>query len=190
LRQLNEFEMDYYSDNAVRWYTRPSFIFSIINQAFRQRNTKLLFLFGIFVQDIYKVLNNRFQENKALAEDYGISKLTVYRCQIMSQKEIDRLKSRYTKYLVNNSLLSTSYQKSAAEFYSNPNDPQQVLCEIYYDPRLLSRPYAYIPDISSIPDEDEAGLPSDKVSNGVQKVPNGVYERYKIFLNGVHLWGT
>jgi hypothetical protein len=35
-----------------------------------------------------------------------------------------------------------------------------------------------------------AGLPSDKVSNGVQKVPNGVHVRYKIFLNGVHLWGT
>jgi hypothetical protein len=36
----------------------------------------------------------------------------------------------------------------------------------------------------------DPGLPSDKVSNGVQKVPNGVHVRYKFFLNGVHLWGT
>jgi hypothetical protein len=35
-----------------------------------------------------------------------------------------------------------------------------------------------------------AGLPSHKVRNGVQKVPDGVHVRYKIFRNGVHLWGT
>jgi hypothetical protein len=34
------------------------------------------------------------------------------------------------------------------------------------------------------------GLPSHKVRNGVHKVPDGVHVRYKIFRNGVHLWGT
>jgi hypothetical protein len=33
-------------------------------------------------------------------------------------------------------------------------------------------------------------LPSHKVRNGVRKVPDGVTVRYKIFPNGVHLWGT
>ncbi|CAF1295612.1 unnamed protein product [Didymodactylos carnosus] len=155
LRQVDEFEADYQLKNAVRWYTRPSFLFSIINQAFRQQNTELLFLFGIFVQDIYKVLADEFKQNRILAEEYGTSDLTVYRSQIMSQKEIDRIKSPYTKYLTNTSLLSTSYRKSVADLYSDPNDSRQVLFEIDYNPCLLSRPYAPVAHLSYIPADEE-----------------------------------
>lgn len=156
LRHLDEFEANYRPENAVGWYIHPSFLSSIINQAFRQRNTEILFLFGIFVQDTYTVLNNRFKEYRAMAEDCGRMILKVYRCQIMSTEEIDRLKPTYKKYLVNTSLLSTSSKESVAKMYFDPkNNSNQVLFEINYDPCLLSRPYAPISDLSYIRHEAE-----------------------------------
>ncbi|CAF1463704.1 unnamed protein product [Adineta ricciae] len=155
LDDLDEFETTYQSKNAIRWYTRPSFLFPILNKALRQRNTELLFLFGIVIQDIYKTLNNRFQENRILAEDSQASNLKVYRSQLMSKEEIQRLKPYSDKYLTVNCFFSTSFNRSVVEMYSDPNNSQQVLFEIDYDPRLLSRPYASIIDLSHIPDDDE-----------------------------------
>ncbi len=37
---------------------------------------------------------------------------------------------------------------------------------------------------------EQSGLPSPKIRNGVQKVPDGIHVRYNIFRNVVHLWGT
>lgn len=87
----------------------------------------------------------------------------------MSKDEIDRLITPYTKYFVNTSLLSTSTIESVAEVYHDPNKSDQVLFEIMYDPSILSRPYASVSDISSIPDDEE-----------VLFIPGTIFERLDI----------
>ncbi|CAF1519925.1 unnamed protein product, partial [Rotaria sordida] len=64
LHQLDDFEADYQSKNAIQWYTRSSFLYSTMNQVFRQQHTELIFLYGIILQDIYKDLNDRFKKNR------------------------------------------------------------------------------------------------------------------------------
>lgn len=53
LNVLKEFEQNYKSQDAVRWYTRD-FLCLLMNRALRRRNIKLVFLMGFFLQDLYQ----------------------------------------------------------------------------------------------------------------------------------------
>ncbi len=145
-RQINEFELDYKPDKAIEWYTRDSFVHRIVNQALRQQNIEVLFLFGFFLQDIYRQLGANYKDFEQI-NVLQSKKIILYRGQFMSRQEFDRLQSPYTKYLVNNSFFSTSYQLSVAEIYFDPNisgDMVGVLFEIEVDLQTTSRPYSNI----------------------------------------------
>lgn len=42
LQSIDEFERDYKSTDAVRWYTREGFLYKVLNQALREQNSKTL----------------------------------------------------------------------------------------------------------------------------------------------------
>ena len=66
LKILDEFERTYTSHTAIRWYTRDTFLYRIINKALRQKNLEVIFLFGFFIKDMYdqlKIEHRNFQTN-------------------------------------------------------------------------------------------------------------------------------
>ena len=64
LKLLDEFEDVYIPETAVWWYTRPTFLYRLINKALRHTNTEIMFLFGFFVQDIYQKLQEEHEKLK------------------------------------------------------------------------------------------------------------------------------
>jgi hypothetical protein len=52
LSQINEFEHTYEPNDAIRWYTKPGFVFSIINKALRSGDIQALYTFRYFIKNI------------------------------------------------------------------------------------------------------------------------------------------
>ncbi|CAF1289559.1 unnamed protein product [Rotaria magnacalcarata] len=147
---LNEFEEHYSSDRAVWWYTRESPLYRILNKALRVQNTELLFLLRFFIHD----LQQQLEKNK------GSSSVCVYRAQLMSKDELQRLKNSIGKLISINSFLSTTLHRETALFYftesSTPDNLQEVLFEIIIDPQLNDvKTFANITKHSYFSEEEE-----------------------------------
>jgi hypothetical protein len=82
LKKILDFEMNYSASEAIKWYTKDSFIYRLLNAALRTKNNDHIFLFHTIITDVINQL-------KQLHEDF-IQKLskntrcfTVYRGQSM-----------------------------------------------------------------------------------------------------------
>lgn len=49
-----QFERTYSPSTAINWYTRNSFIYSLLNKAFRAHDYEQLILFRFFIADLYE----------------------------------------------------------------------------------------------------------------------------------------
>ncbi|CAF1687128.1 unnamed protein product, partial [Adineta ricciae] len=142
--------------NAVWWYSRDTFLYRLLNQALRKHNVELLFLFGWFIQDLYKQLTDEYE--KFRTKHIDSPKLTVYRGQTMSRNEIDELASY--RLAITNSFFSTTKHRQLATFYLNSlaqsdDQLQNVLFEVKIDCQVQSRSFADISHLSHFQTEDE-----------------------------------
>ncbi len=160
INRIIEFENTYNSSDAVKWYTRPIFLYRIFNQALRQRNIRMVSQFGFFIKDLYKQLMGEHSKYIEVTSQELVP-LKCYRGQIMSLNEIQLLlNQRYTFQA--NSMLSTTSDRQVAALFLQPttrNDElQSVLFEITLKSKLSKttiQPFAQISNLSFIPNEDE-----------------------------------
>ena len=168
LRMLHDFELNYNSEHAIHWYTRETFLYSVLNRALRQQNIALIFLFGFFIQDLHQQLQREYQAS----EPRGLeTKSTLYRGQTMSASEIrEQLHplAPLDPKIINNSLFSATSNRSLALGYVNPdanpddrNSEQNVLFEFdisssHHDKESFSRrPFADVSHLSQFDSEEE-----------------------------------
>ncbi|CAF1433515.1 unnamed protein product [Adineta steineri] len=139
LDTLREFQEEYSPDKALWWYTRDSFFYKTLNAALRNQEIHMIFLFRSFIFDIHRQLQHYQSKHP----------LTVYRSQMMSTDELKTLKESLGQLISINSFFSTSTSYSSAHSFlvlSNSSlDLQQVLFEIYADPKMVTtKPFAEI----------------------------------------------
>ena len=147
LQLIQEFERDCANQGALRWYTRDSCVYKVLNKALRCQDLDTLIAFRAFITDVYSEL-------KYLQENENNESVTqVYRGQLMSAEELQRLKSSIGQYVSMNSFISTTLEQNVAMFYitsltlSVMNHLRPVLLNIEINKSLEGvRPYG---DISS-----------------------------------------
>ncbi len=147
---ITEFEQHYSAGQALEWYTRESFLYKTLNKALRKQDIHMLYLFRWFIVDIHRELV-RYQCQ---------CPIRVYRGQLMSNSEIERLKRSIGKLISFNSFLSASLiERQAVAFQTNGgvlNGLQRVLFEIYADPQVvISKPFADVSSHSDFSNEYE-----------------------------------
>jgi tetratricopeptide (TPR) repeat protein len=147
LALLNEFEKFYSPDRALWWYTRETFLYRLMNKAFRVLNIDLLYLLRFFIRDLQQQIEQR----------QHASLVHLYRCQLMSNEEIRLLRNSIGKYIAMNSYFSTSiHRHQALSFLDYSSDLERVLFEIDADPQLKGiKPFANITSYSYFPEEEE-----------------------------------
>ncbi len=150
LKNIHEFEQDYSADSALKWYTRPSFLYQVLNKALRIQNIDWLFLFRFFIRD----LGRQLEQHRCLLP------VRIYRGQFMSNDELKSLRDAVGQFISINSFFSTTIDRDVALFFLGdseaPNGFQRVLFEIDADPRLDGiKPFANISSISYCPGEEE-----------------------------------
>lgn len=147
LNNIAEFERDYTPDKALRWYTKDSFFYKTLNAALRKQNIHMTFLFREYISDIQRQLQ-KYQSNTVLK---------VYRGQMMSNEELERLKQSIGKLISINSFLSTTMAYSTAlQFLSPSRSLQRIVFEIKADPKMTNaKPFTNISKHSDYPGESE-----------------------------------
>jgi hypothetical protein len=90
LRQINDLAQTYQASNAIREYTRDSFLYRIINHALRTHNMKIIKKFSPFISDLHLQIHKYHREYYYLNRP---SVRAVYRGQLMSLDELDYLRS-------------------------------------------------------------------------------------------------
>lgn len=111
LEKVLKFEREYSPSTAIEWYTKDSFVYRIINKAFRSFDFQILILFRFFIADLYQQLDNLNNGNNRSRE------ITYYRGQIMYKSEIEALE--VDQCICTTSFFSTTRdRKTAVEWFS------------------------------------------------------------------------
>ena len=130
LTRIDQFERSYKPDDAIRWYTKQSFIYKLVNQALRREDIALLRKFRFFIIDLSSRLAN---EHRKMLET-NISTLTLYRGTNLSKKELEKFSINVGQLIATNGFWSTSRSRGRALLFakksSRPSDILSVLFEI------------------------------------------------------------
>jgi tetratricopeptide (TPR) repeat protein len=138
---IREFQQNYSPARALRWYTRQSFLFRMLNKALREQNIDILFLFRFFISDIQQqLIKNQYAQP-----------IRLYRAQLLTSNELQMLKRAIGGFITMNTFLSTTIDRDISLSFldtmdsSDEYDMQRVLFEIDADPRLDgTQPFANI----------------------------------------------
>jgi hypothetical protein len=150
LKEIDEFQKDCTLDNVLKWYTRASRIYQLVNKAFRTRNIDLICKFRYFIILLYNKL-------KALSnEQQGRNFTVLYRGQTIKDNELKILESNVGHLISFNTLISTSRNPAVAHaFASNPKNA--IIFEIHMTGEKNNSlcPFADISEYSFFGDEEE-----------------------------------
>ncbi|CAF1108876.1 unnamed protein product [Didymodactylos carnosus] len=152
---IQEFSDTYQRADAIRWYTRQSFVYKLINKALRTEDIEQLYIFRFFIADLCSSLA---QEYKKMRErEKGV--LRVYRGVKLSNEEVEKLKENEGKLISMNGFLSTSRLSSVAQNFASKStkrrDAVVVLFEIEYDFNELNDHDIVCADVAKFSDYPE-----------------------------------
>ncbi|CAF1273675.1 unnamed protein product [Adineta steineri] len=153
LNNIHDFQKDYSPDRSIWWYTKDSFVYKLLNKALRVQDIHLIFLFRFFLRDI----------QKQLKQCRCLSFVRLYRGQLISNEELEILRTSIGQLISMNSLLSTTLNREQAlKFLCRSkisDDEHRILFEIDADPQLTGiKPFAEIANLSYYPKEEEVLL--------------------------------
>ena len=153
---IDKFQRDFPSKRrAVWWYSQSSIFYGILNRAFRQRNVRVLLLFGSFLQDLYRELKTeqRLQQQSRSANPT----VKVYRGQVLQKADLEKLVNGYP--IRSMALFSASTDRLIAEDFLIDSEGQQdvnrVLFEIEANYEHRAAMFSGIAKLSFFPNERE-----------------------------------
>ncbi|CAF5186904.1 unnamed protein product, partial [Rotaria magnacalcarata] len=154
LKLIEEFSNKYTPTEAIRWFTRNPCFYKLFNQALRTQDFDIIFKFRSFITDIHQQLNDLFPP---IAD--SLLSFRVYRGQLMTISEMEKLRVNIGGIISMNSFVSTSRD----ELYFmrdvvSESDFAIVLFDMAIDTRIAQAagtPFANIQDHSYVSDEEE-----------------------------------
>ncbi|CAF3503505.1 unnamed protein product [Rotaria sp. Silwood1] len=155
--KIDIFEQTYVSSDAIRWYTKDSFLYCFVNKALRTEDIEALFRLRYFIKDICKNLILLFDKNFEIYQD-SLEAIIVYRGLTLPINIIDQLKQSVGKYVSTNGFLSTTFKRDVAEMFG-----ANVIFEIKIETDLKNIIYGYIANMSYNPSEDEVLFDLDAI---------------------------
>ena len=154
---IDEFEKTYKAEKAIWWYTREACFYRMMNKALRVQDYDILFALRFFITDIAKQLRNEHEKFIRTSDTREV--LRVYRGQAIGMDELELMKNSVGEYLSMNSFLSTSRNRSTAidfaRLVSTEDGNQAILFEIEINPRLNTKAFADIKEMSYYENEGE-----------------------------------
>ncbi len=158
LQDIDTFDKNYNSNNALQWYTTDSFLFRTINRALRSSDAEMMFKMRYFLTDLYAQLDSLYKQAQTLHHNSGIEKL--YRGQIMSRNEFEYFQQLIGDIISINTFLSTTTSLQVALTFANSSTYNDDFLPIVFcietNPYIQhKRPYANISKFSTYVDEEE-----------------------------------
>ena len=153
---LNEFKRSYRSDEAIKWYTKQSFIYLLMNNSLRFLEGDVIVDMSFFIGDLHRQIVQLHQQQ---AEQFDKNKFIVYRGQALSEKDLERIQRRSGGLLGFNSFLSTSLKQEKSMEFARHGATKLgyvgVVFKMIIDPQLNKTPFANISELSAFSHEAE-----------------------------------
>ncbi|CAF2928298.1 unnamed protein product [Rotaria sp. Silwood2] len=155
---IDEFEKNYKSSDAIKWYTRQSFVYKLTNIALRTEDIEALYIFRLYISDLCRQLATEHKKLRIQNKKSPVLKL--YRGCHMSSEELTKLPNTIGGMTSINGFISTSVQQWVAdEFLQREShrgpDAQKVLWIIEADCRIDGIIFAPVAQYSVHPEEKE-----------------------------------
>ncbi|CAF1679201.1 unnamed protein product, partial [Rotaria sp. Silwood1] len=157
MKLIYDFEKNYQSTDAIRWYSKQSFVYKLINKALRIEDIDLLYAFRFFIVDLSE--NLRREHEKILLSEEKV--LNVYRGVKIDHEEFNKIKENQGKLISLNGYVSTSREKLLALHFATKStkrmDVIPVLFHIQCDIKQIDKNiiFADIVQFSDHPKEQE-----------------------------------
>jgi tetratricopeptide (TPR) repeat protein len=115
LKVIDEFDQTYHINECIRWYTKETFVYELINSALRTGDIEKLYTFRYYIADLSNQLAEKSKNSK-----WGRDQLiNLYRGTKINKKEADKFKINDGKLIATNSYWSTSRDRDYACTYAN-----------------------------------------------------------------------
>ena len=146
---ITRFEKEYNSQMAIWWYTYPSFIYSLLNNALRMMESNTIINMAFFIRD----LNHQIKElHQQQIDSYDGKSFTVYRGQGLSNSDFEKLQKTKGGLMSFNNFVSTSKRREVSLDYADSSsmntDTIGILFEMTIDPFVSTIPFANVQDVS------------------------------------------
>ncbi|CAM4985849.1 unnamed protein product [Rotaria socialis] len=102
--QISQFKREYHDKSPVYWYTKPMFLYGMLNRALRMLDMEGMTKLGFFIRKLHLQLEQLHQEQSASF----MKSFIVYRGQGLSQQDFQNLMDSKGGLLSFNNFLSTS----------------------------------------------------------------------------------
>ena len=156
-RNIQDFEQHYRPEEAIRWYSKQSFVYQLVNKALRTEDIDQLYVFRFFICDLSKSLKEEHVNMLSSSEEM----LTVYRGGKLEREEFDKLQQNQGKLISTNGYLSTSRDRAKALAFAPKTTKRtnaiSVLFQIECDVKKIGNnaTFANIDHLSEYPNEKE-----------------------------------
>ncbi|CAF1483194.1 unnamed protein product, partial [Adineta steineri] len=154
LDTTDQFEREYALHSPIWWYSKETFLYSIINRSLRILDVKIIMKIVFFMHDLHCQIEHLYQE--------WIDKpnlLTVYRGQIVTQSDFEKLKKGQGGLLSFNSFLSTSTNREVALIFADSNESDATTIGIFFEIKINSKisstPFISLGNLSHFEEENE-----------------------------------
>ena len=170
LQVIDQFDQNYHAHSPIWWYTKESFIYSVLNTALRTQDIEIILKMRFFLRDLHQAIKQLHSKT-----NYHWT-LTVYRGQGISNIEFKKIINGEVNLLSFNNFLSTSlnYFISLQFAESSLDDPDLmgILFQMEIDPDVSSAPFVSLHNISQFPDEQEVLFSMHTVFriDGIEKI--------------------
>ncbi|CAF5066598.1 unnamed protein product, partial [Rotaria sp. Silwood1] len=129
LKFIDEFKMNYQSNVAIKWYTKETFLYKIVNKALRTEDIEQLHTFRFFIADLSFNLAVEYRKLK----DKGEKIVMLYRGQKMEEEELKSLKQNEHNLISTNGFLSTSRSKQLAIKFATKSTTRTNVFSVLYE---------------------------------------------------------
>ena len=128
LELIKQFDTEYQPDAAIRWYSKKTFIYKLINKALRDKDIDQLQTFRFFINDLS--LNLYREHDKVLSSNENL--VTVYRGVKLDKKKFDEIKNNQGKLIsMNGYFLTSRNRQKAREFAMIPTKQTDIISVLF-----------------------------------------------------------
>jgi hypothetical protein len=156
LRKINEFNNEYHSDDAMKWFTKDCFLYRLLNQSLRSEIIDCIVKMRYFIHDLHNQLAQL--QPSSIQSLNGQTNFILYRGQTMKINQLNEIRENINGFISMNSFLSATQDKQVAIVFSGDgrttnSDEISVIYEMLINTNIRSTPYAKIESVMT--DEKE-----------------------------------
>ena len=149
LHYVKELAKQYHQQQSIWWYTRDTFLYSMLNRALRVMDTNVIIKLGFFISDLHRHIE------QLQAEQFGnhefTQHFTLYRGQGMEKKDFEKMGANKGGLISFNSFLSTSKVRSTSLTFAERALQNVQLVGVLFvmniDSKRSSTPFAFVNDV-------------------------------------------